>query len=348
MQNIFFRWIDLLAAILFGWQEQRRARRSLLIRREADQFVISRLEKGGDIIVAQVPVNAAHADQWQEARNRLTTLELPAGELVVQHINVPAQAREFVPGIIRNQIDRLSPWPRDQIAYGFEASASPDDATMLDVCVLITSRQAIDAAQAELAASGLALDRIAGRPPGAPDTLVTMWSRLADTSQERLKSGRRSITVAIGAVVAVSVLISVWAFMSAGDIGDENDAVDTRIAALQRTIRGAGSPSAAGARNPNQRVWIDKATSRSAVLALEGVSKALPDTAHVTELDLEDSSLRLVGLADDVPSLIAPLEHSGPLADVHFFAPTTRGPDGGLFWFHIEARIKPQSESGKE
>jgi len=56
----------------------------------------------------------------------------------------------------------------------------------------------------------------------------------------------------------------------------------------------------------------------------------------------------LVGLADDVPSLIAPLEHSGFMTEVHFFAPTTRGPNGALFWFHIEARIKPQPDSGKE
>jgi general secretion pathway protein L len=45
-------------------------------------------------------------------------------------------------------------------------------------------------------------------------------------------------------------------------------------------------------------------------------------------------------LTSDAPALIAPLE--GTFAEVHFFAPTTRGPDGRLFWFHIEARVDPQ------
>jgi general secretion pathway protein L len=348
MQDIFFRWIDLLASILFGWQEQRRAQRSLLIKREADRFVVSRREKDRDTVVAEVPVGSRTSEQWQEARNRLTTFELPAGELVAQHINVPAQARDFVPGIIRNQIDRLSPWPRDQIAYGFESTPSPDEPATLDVCVLITSRQAVDAAQAELADSGLALDRIAGRPPGMPNTLVTLWSRFADASQERLRSGRRLIMASIASAVVVSALISVWAFMSASDIGDETDALATRIATLERSIRGTAAPSAAGARNPVQRAWIEKANSRSAVLAFETVSKALPDTAHLTEFGLENATLHLTGLAGDVPSLIAPLEHSGALTDVHFIAPTTRGPDGTLFWFHIEARLKQLSEPGKE
>jgi general secretion pathway protein L len=348
MQNIFFRWIDLLASIVFGWQEQRRAQRSLLIVREADRFVVSRRDKDRDSVVAEVPVGSATSGQWQEARNRLTTFELPAGELVAQQINVPAQARDFVPGIIRNQIDRLSPWPRNQIAYGFEAAPSADDPATLDVCVLITSRQAVDAAQAELAGSGLALDRVAGRPPGKPETLVTLWSRVADASQERLKSARRVIIASIASAVVVSALLSVWAFMSASDIGDETDALDTRIATLERTIRGTAAPSAAGARNPVQRAWIEKANSHSAVLAFETVSKALPDTAHLTEFGLENETLHLTGLADDVPSLIAPLERTGALTDVHFFAPTTRGPDGTLFWFHIEARLKQPSEPGKE
>src|SRR5262249_6069865 len=146
MQDIFLRWIDLLASVLFGWQEQRRARRSLLIKREADRFVASRREKDQDMIVSTVPAGSGSSEQWQEARNRLTTFELPSGELVAQYISVPAQARDFVAGIIRNQIDRLSPWPRDQIAYGFEATPSADDPATLDVCVLITSRQAVDAA----------------------------------------------------------------------------------------------------------------------------------------------------------------------------------------------------------
>ncbi len=81
---------------------------------------------------------------------------------------------------------------------------------------------------------------------------------------------------------------------------------------------------------------------------LEALSRALPDGAYVTELRLENATLRMIGLANDAPSLIAPLEHSGHLNDVHFFAPTTRGPDGTLFRFNIEARVEPHFKIAEE
>ena len=62
----------------------------------------------------------------------------------------------------------------------------------------------------------------------------------------------------------------------------------------------------------------------------------------------EGATLRIIGLANDAPALLAPLEQSGHLTNVHFFAPTTRGPDGKLFRFHVEARVEPRTKIAEE
>ena len=83
--------------------------------------------------------------------------------------------------------------------------------------------------------------------------------------------------------------------------------------------------------------------SPSAAIVLEALSRALPDTAHLTELRLQGATLNIAGLTRDAPSLIAPLEHSGSLTDVRFSAPTTRSADA-RFTFHIVGLVEPQSK----
>jgi general secretion pathway protein L len=84
------------------------------------------------------------------------------------------------------------------------------------------------------------------------------------------------------------------------------------------------------------------------VILIEALSRALPDSAYVNEIRLENESLRIMGFADDAPALLAPLERSEHLTDVHFFAPTARGPDGKLFRFSIEARVQPHIKIGED
>jgi general secretion pathway protein L len=91
-------------------------------------------------------------------------------------------------------------------------------------------------------------------------------------------------------------------------------------------------------------VWYEKEMAPSAAIVLEALSRALPDTAHLTELNLHGATLNIAGLTSDAPSLIAPLERSGSLTDVRFSAPTTRGSDGGHFAFHIVGLVEPQSK----
>ncbi len=127
---------------------------------------------------------------------------------------------------------------------------------------------------------------------------------------------------------------------SAASIRQESDEVDARAKTLQRQIQGPRTPQWLASLKPDERAWYAKETASTAVIVIEALSRALPDGAYLTEMRLENGTLRMIGLTNDAPSLIAPLEHSGHLADVRFFAPTTRGTDGAPFRFNIEARVE--------
>jgi Tfp pilus assembly protein PilN len=430
--TVLRRWIEVLTATYFAWREALRARQVLTLACENGRFIVRRsrpdhglrheqpneMEENLAVLAAGAPIPTAVT---RAARTALIVFELPTELVVVRRIAVPVQAREFLPGIVRNQIERLSPWYADQVVYGFAADVDEEDAATLDVRVLIALRSVIDKARDDLAATGLRVDRIVARqpssasppphgqdhrtwrglsagsarlraeaafrrlklvierlwrgsltrsPPSPPTPAeegrqradlslhagrgnghgadkawmaarsVTLWSRLADVTPEHLARTVRRVGTGVAAAVAASLALSVWAMSSAASLGGESEEVEARVKTLQRQIQGPAGQSLASL-SPSERAWYAKETAPTTAIVLEALSRALPDGAYLTELQLENSTLRIIGLAKDAPSLIAPLEHSGHLTNVHFFAPTTRGPNETLFRFNIEAQVEP-------
>jgi len=357
------RWIEILAALYLAWCESRRELRSLVVTRENGHVVVRHAEPARDAmlrdadagnIVATLPPGAgASADVSRAAHNSFVVLEFPADKVVMRRITVPAQARKFLSGVIRNQIERLSPWPANGVVYGFAAEAGAGDAAVVEVRILMAARTDVDAARQDLAALGLPIDRIVARgsdTEAADEThdSVTLWSRLADTSPDRLGSVVRTIGIGIAASVAVSLLLGSWALLSTASIRDESEEVAARSRVLQRQVQTGRTASSMASIPPAERVWLLKETSISSVILIEGLSRALPESAYVNEIRLDKESLRIMGLADDAPALLAPLERSEHMTDVHFFAPTARGPDGKLFRFSIEAHVEPRIKIGED
>jgi general secretion pathway protein L len=170
---------------------------------------------------------------------------------------------------------------------------------------------------------------------------IALWSRLAETTGECSEQTRWQIGAAIAAVFILSVGWSIWAFSSAASMRGESEELAARSNTLQRQLQGArASPSAMAALGPAERAWVAKESAPHAVIVIEALARALPDSAHLTELRLEGKTVRIAGIADDTPSLIAPRHLSG----VRSVAPATRDPDGARFRFNIEAQVVPRLE----
>ncbi len=353
------RWLDVLAASYFAQRETLRARRALLVRSENGQFIIRKAladeaaavrrgqsyARGGAVLAVIAAGERISAEALHAAQRGIVILQFPAENVALRRLSVPAQARDFVAGIVHNQIERLSPWQPDKAIYAFDTAIDAQDAAMLDVCVLIAARAVVDDARGQLAACGLTADRIVTSLPNSESgKAITLWSRLADISPERRSFIRRRIGIGIAAAIAASVGLTLWAMISANHLSGESADLTARTDTLRHQLHSSLTLQSAASLPPNVREWYDKETSPSVVLVLEALSRALPDSAYLTELRLESTDLRIVGLAKDAPSLIAPLEHSGALTGVHFFSPTTREPDGTHFRFHIEGRAAPSNE----
>jgi general secretion pathway protein L len=354
---IWNRWIEVLATLFLSWRDSGRERRSLIVMRENGQVVVRRAEpardamlrdsQAGNILATLSPGMEFSEDIQRAVRNNFVVLEFPSEKVFVRRITVPAQAVKFLAGVIRNQIERLSPWPANDVVYGFVAEAGTGDAAAaVGVRIVMAARE-------ELAALGLPVDRIVVRDTddeaiGEVTGSVTLWSRLGDPSRDSVGGVAQKIGIGIAASVTVSVALSLWALASAASIRDESESMAARSKVLQKQVQTGRTASSLASMPLAERAWASKEMSASSVIVMEALSRALPESAYVTEIRLEKENLRIVGLADDAPGLLAPLEKSKHMTDVRFFAPMARGPDGKRFRFSIEARVQPQIKIGED
>jgi len=349
------RWVEVLAMLLLGWREHRRSQRITMISEENGELLVRQAgpDKGADAKSRSKVLSAATAKRVaRAARGRYVILTLAADKIVTRRLNVPAQAREFLSGIVRNQIDRLSPWPAGEVMYGFATDKSEDEGATLNVRVLMTSRSTIDNARGALKTAGLEVDRIVTRPEtGAGETAaepIVLWSRITDAPHEELATASKLIGAGIAAALVWAVILSSFMLIMASSIRSEHEELAARAKTLQRQLQTGRTPASIASLPAPQRAWMSKETSASSVIVLEALSRALPDSAYLSEIRLEGTSLRITGIADDAPALLPPLEQSGHLSNVHFFAPTTRGPDGRQFRFYIEAKVEPHIKIADE
>jgi general secretion pathway protein L len=259
------------------------------------------------------------------------------GQVLFRSLDFPKQAEEFLDGMIRTQIDRLTPWPADDALFGW-STPSATGQERIELTLAATSKQEIQPLvqlTTGLGAESLAAFAVSPAANGTQAKIKVFEQSLRGAASRMLDTPRVLRAVLLSAAVAAAVSLVVAAY-----VGDSLDSelqqlmsrISQRRAALRLGPNGGSALSLLAKR---------KQTSPSSVIVLEALSKALPDGTYVTELRIDGDKVQVVGMTQDAPSLIRLIEKSPQFARATFFAPTTRAQNESGERFHIEARITP-------
>ena len=267
-------------------------------------------------------------------------LVLHSDRFLFRPIELPKRAAEFMSGVIRSQIDRLTPWNAEDAAYGWNQEKQTDtDKMVVTIAVTpLTSIKLYVEAVAKIGVHSLAV--FTGLPDANSDApLVKVWEQGASVTKNTARI-RHTLAVTLAAAgITTAVAVGANAIVTTNLTG-QRDELAQRIS-VARSAAGALRTSASGSVTKSERALEQrKHDAPSSVLILETLSKILPDQTYVTELRLESNRVRLTGVTRDAPSLIALIEQSGHFARASFFAPTTRASSAAGDRFHIEAVIK--------
>lgn len=273
--------------------------------------------------------------EWAAAvRGGVVELVLLPSRFVSRPLELPSRAAEFLDGIIRAQIDRLTPWNAAEAVYRW---TRPREVAgdRIAMTVVATGRAAVTSlAQAfsGLGAAGVEVSTVTSE-----QDRVTVYDQRTGR-----QTGFSRIRLALVAGLATTGLLATLSIGVAGLIADSYDAqhqqIQRRIAERRAIMRGSQTGSGS---SPLELLIRRKQTTRSSVLVIEALSALLPEHTYATEVRLEGDKLQIVGVTRDAPSLINILEQSPHFSSAGFFAPTTRSANEPGERFHIEARLKP-------
>jgi general secretion pathway protein L len=345
IREVTSRWIDAVTATLMALYGQLAARRTVrLVEREPGSFAFQS-ESGAPVLpkgtfrIEDGAVRPASPALTAALQGMRVEVLLDPGRFLFKSLELPKRAAEFLSGVVRSQIDRLTPWNPADSAFGWSApaEAGPD---RIAVTVAATGRALVEPfvrALADLGASSIVLT---ATPPGAaaPVPVLEHNARNGHQHQRVRRVLALVLTVAVvGGVAAVAVDMVASRGIDAAQRDVARRIADRRAALLAAREGGISDPETAARRALERR----KAEAPFSVLVIETLSQALPDHTYVTELRIEGDQLRVVGVTRDAPSLIRLIEQTGRFTRATFFAPTTRAPAEPGERFHIEARIEP-------
>jgi general secretion pathway protein L len=343
----FARWMDAVAATINmavdGFGAYRRVQ---VIECEADLFALHMPHRSQH---AQIPDHQTRLTggvapdtlpaAWVAAlRGSRTELVLKPSRFLFRPLELPSRASEFLDGIVRSQIDRLTPWTANEALFNWTPPAQAANERMV-VTVAATARTVVMPYIEALARLGAASIVISTTTQGLDSSAnpIKIFEQKGRGAIEVTRV-RRALT-ALLLVVSVAAAFSITAStVATGQLEAEQQDLSRRIAERRAALRDGREASGISAENTLQA--RNNATPSSVVM-LEALSQLLPDHTYVTELRIEGDKLQVVGITRDAPSLIELIEQSPHFTRATFFAPTTRSPEDPGERFHVEARIKP-------
>jgi general secretion pathway protein L len=337
--EVLARWTDVVAAGITAAVARLASPRVVrLVEQdgEADTFALQGDSKGA-VGGAVTFANGQFSGRGFEAfvKGNRMELVLRQNRFLVRPLELPARAAEFIEGIVREQIDRLTPWGTSEAVFG---CSEPVDAGSgnIKVTIAATARAATEPYLAGLAAlnpTTISIFTLAGEE--ARD-LIRVFEQRANGLLDRARLSRL-LRLTLAVTVTAAALSTLGGWLIGNYLDSQRTELDGKLTArriaLQLDRKGAElSPLAVLARRKHER--------QASVIAIEELSRIVPDNTYLTELHIDGNTLQIAGVTSDAPSLIRLMERSQHFSRATFFAPTTRAPSETGDRFHIEAKLE--------
>jgi len=287
---------------------------------EIGSFLLEPPRKGTGRLPAPVEQAAPAALSAELRGRRRLLLRLSSAHGLLVRDLLPAEAEPELRAIVANRLDTLTPWTSERAAFDVAISGRRPDGR-LEVTVAAAPRALVERIRERLLELGIEIEGIdLGTADDPPVARFDLTGETARSSGSLLR---------FAAVVLVGPVVLFGAAFAGSEIHARSVVLGDRertAALLEARLSDLGELRERLFALRREAVLVAQrlAATPSALTVLEALSRALPDDAFLSELELSGDRLRIAGFATNAAPLVPLLEELPALEDVRFRAPSSK------------------------
>ncbi len=346
----FWRWwIGELSEMFPGLHAQPRRRAADVIVTATEQGLLRVEPAAGQMAAARGESEPSGVDAWgalaELARRRpdaSVRLRLPYGACFVRRVEIPAAGAGDITKMLELDLERAMPFKLKDIYMGHFLDDARRRPGFVTACQVIAPRAVVDKAIAHVQSAGT---KVAQIECCAADGLGALPVDLMPSVQSDAAAPVRSHRLSIALLGIIAALAMFSAYL----------ALSRREAALAQLHEQADAARASVQRARVDAVAADDALKqvRSVIRFAEGrvpvakiineLTRALPDSAWLTELRLHDGAIDISGFAKPAAELVPALERPPFFGDASLTAPVVRDDGRNRERFSLRLRMMAPS-----
>ncbi len=314
-----------LRSLLLG-----RDRRLLVLPEDGDAHLfLAEEDSRNPLGELRVDAGGAPGPEGLAGQVQRTVVLLPADQVLRRSLSFPAQVRENLQQVIRYEMDRLSPFPGDQVFFDTHLSGTSRRGDRILVELALCRRDRAEPWLQRLREVGFPVDQVTWEGAWPRANLLPVGER-----------PRRSIR-GLGWTFGILLLaLSLGAAALITPLWQRGQVLDTLQIELER-VRSAAQQvdklrtDLERARHGSVAVLQRKMEQPRMIDLLRELTARLPDGTWIQNLDLDKGGLQMRGESTQATALIALLEKSAGVHGVSFASPVTQVAQTGAERFNI-------------
>jgi len=267
-------------------------------------------------------------------------LELSDDYLLIRDISLPLVSDSDIDSVLAHEIDRLSPFAKNNVCYSYEVLQKDQQAGKLKLRLVCLEKTELEILLGQCESLGLNVAQVQQRTDKTCDKAFSVASNLLPLDKRPLKekvwNGTNQIAVALVIALLMTVLIlPVWLYEK------QIDALNKEVNALldkSKVVR-AKQARLVIRLDIHDALVTRKNTELEKLIILHNLTQVIPDNTWLTRVTIRGESVEIEGESDKSSDLIEKLESQEAFHQVEFASSVTRNSRTAKERFQIKMQL---------